>query len=60
MWIEKYCFQLEKVKDLKLFKLIDEPARKPFVTDEFARKIEEHNLTGFKLELVWDSEETGT
>lgn len=56
MYFEKYCFIPEKVKDLKIFKLVDEPVRKPFVTDEFAKKIEEHKLTGFKLELVWDSD----
>lgn len=56
MYFKKYCFIPEKVKDLKIFKLIDEPARKPFVTDDFAKKIEEHHLTGFDLELVWDSD----
>lgn len=58
MWIEKYCFCPEKVKDLKVFKLVNAARGKPFVTDEFARKIEEKKLTGFKLELVWDSDKT--
>lgn len=56
MWFKKYSFIPEKLQNLKLFKLIDEPQRDPFVTEEFMNKIEEKNLTGFKLKLVWDSD----
>lgn len=40
-----------------IFKLIDEPRRSPFVSEKFKKAVEDNNLTGFKFELVWDSEE---
>jgi len=49
MWIEKYCFCPEKVKDLKVFKLVNEARGKPFVTDEFARKLRRTT----SLDLNW-------
>lgn len=52
----KYEFIENIVKDKHIFKIIDEPTRRPFVSDEFKRRVEESGLTGFKFELVWDSE----
>ncbi|RCX13019.1 hypothetical protein DFR58_11976 [Anaerobacterium chartisolvens] len=52
----KYAFDISKVKNEHLFKIVDEPLRRPFVSDEFRNRILENNLTGFKFELVWDSD----
>lgn len=56
MCFNKYAFIEEKVKGKHIFKIIDEPRRSPFVSDEFKKLVEESNLTGFKFVLVWDSE----
>lgn len=52
----KYEFIKEKVEGQHIFKIIDEPLRRPFVSDEFRQRVLESNLKGFKFELVWDSE----
>lgn len=59
MMFEKYAFK--KCKELMnhhIFKIVDEPLRWAFVSDEFKRVVEENELTGFIFELVWDSEES--
>ncbi len=56
MRFKSYVFKKEVVKDKHIFKIIDEPLRKPFVSDEFRQRIIEHQLTGFDFRLVWDSE----
>lgn len=57
MKFTKYAFDLDKIKGIHLFKISDEPLKRPFVSDEFRNRVIESNLTGFKFELVWDSEE---
>lgn len=52
-----YVFNEEKTKGMNLFKLKDEPLKRPFVSDEFRKRVIDNNLTGFKFELVWDSEQ---
>lgn len=56
MLFEKYAFIPSKVIGISLFKIIDEPLRFPFVSDEFKNKVEENDLKGFKFELAWECE----
>ncbi|WP_139796394.1 imm11 family protein [Sporomusa malonica] len=56
MLFNKYAFKPECVKGKHIFKIIDEPVRRPFVSDEFRNSVLENGLVGFKFELVWDSE----
>lgn len=57
MRFTKYAFDISKVSSEHLFKIVDEPLRRPFVSDEFRDRILSNNLTGFKFELAWDSDE---
>ncbi|KNF07337.1 hypothetical protein CLPU_18c00190 [Gottschalkia purinilytica] len=57
MRFEKYVFKEECVKGNNIFKIVDEPKSKVFVSDKFREKVLESGLTGFKFDLVWDSEE---
>ena len=57
MSFKKYVFKSDKIKDVPIFKIIDEPTRWAFVSDKFKQTVEENNLEGFDFELVWDSEE---
>ena len=52
----KYAFDEKKVKDVDIFKLKGFERNRPFVSDNFRNIVIENNLTGFKFELVWDSE----
>lgn len=52
-----YVFNEEKIKGMHLFKIKDEPLKRPFVSDKFRKKVIDNNLTGFKFELAWDSEQ---
>ena len=55
--IEKYAFRnCAELKKHNIFKIIDEPQTRPFVSDEFKNAVEQNNLTGFLFELVWDSD----
>lgn len=57
MCFEKYAFRIcEELTRSNIFKIVDEPLRWAFVSDQFKRTVEEHNLTGFVFKLVWDSE----
>lgn len=58
MRFEKYAFIENAIVKKHIFKIIDEPLRKPFVSDEFRQRIVDHGLKGFKFELVWDSEKS--
>jgi hypothetical protein len=40
-----------------MFKIIDEPTRKAFVSDAFRDTVLNNNLTGFKFKFIWDSEQ---
>ena len=57
MRFKKYYFKPEIISNEHIFKIKDMPLSAPFVSDEFKKVVEENNLTGFKFELVWDSEE---
>lgn len=57
MKFSKYVFDRNKIKNCgDIFKLFDEPLKRPFVSDNFRNKVIENNLVGFKFELAWDSE----
>ena len=55
MKFTKYVFTERKIKGLHLFKIKDEPLKRPFVSEEFRKRVMDNNLTGFKFELAWDS-----
>ena len=58
MVFEKYAFRIcDELVQNYIFKIIDEPLRRAFVSEKFKNAVEENNLTGFKFRLVWDSEE---
>jgi hypothetical protein len=52
----KYSFKEHILKDKHIFKIVDEPRRRPFVSDVFRRKVLDEGLEGFYFKLVWDSE----
>ena len=52
----KLAFVEEKVRDNHIFKLVEKKLTSVYVSDEFRQRILDNNLTGFKFELVWDSE----
>ena len=56
MRFTKYAFYEEKVKEIDIFKISDEPLKRPLVSDEFRKRVIDNNLKGFKFELAWDSE----
>lgn len=57
MLFEKYAFRMcGELKSSHIFKIVDEPLRWAFVSEEFKRTVEENGLTGFDFKLVWDSE----
>lgn len=58
MRFTKYAFDEKKVEGVHLFKIKDEPLKRPFVSDDFKERILDNNLTGFKFELAWDSEKS--
>lgn len=58
MRFQKYAFRMcDDLFDNNIFKIIDEPRRRPFVSEKFKQTVEENKLTGFEFRLVWDSEE---
>ena len=57
MRFTKYVFDEEKIKGVNLFKIKDEPLKRPFVSDEFRKRVFDNNLIGFKFELAWESEQ---
>lgn len=57
MVIEKYVFKkCDALVNHNIFKIVDEPGRKAFVSDSFKQTAEDNKLSGFKFELVWDSD----
>lgn len=52
----KYEFIEDIVRGKHIFKIVDEPLRRPFVSNEFRLKVQSNNLKGFKFELAWNSE----
>lgn len=55
MRFTKYVFDEKKIVGVNLFKTKDEPLKRPFVSEEFRKRVVENQLTGFKFELAWDS-----
>ncbi len=53
----KYVFDEKTIEEMNLFKIKDESLKRPFVSETFRKRVIDSNLTGFKFELVWDSEE---
>ena len=53
---DKYSFIERKVSGINIFKIIDQPWSYIFLSDKFKETVEKSELTGFKFELVWDSE----
>lgn len=58
MRFTKYSFNADILKGHCIFKIKDEPLKRPFVSDEFKAVVMKNGLTGFKFELAWDSEST--
>lgn len=57
MAFQKYAFRsCDELLDNNIFKIVDEPTRRAFVSDKFKQTVE-GNLLGFKFKLVWDSEQ---
>lgn len=56
MLFNKYAFNPDCVNGKHIFKIVDEPVRRPFVSDEFRNRVLDNELVGFKFDLVWDSE----
>lgn len=56
MRFEKYAFDGSKIGNAQIFKIVDEPLKRPFVSDEFRNKVIDNNLVGFIFKLAWDSE----
>ena len=57
MRFKKYAFIESAIVGNEIFKIKDEPLKRPFVTTKFKDIVENSNLTGFKFELVWNSDE---
>lgn len=57
MLFEKYVFKKSDVlMNYNIFKIVDEPEGDAFVSDYFKQIVEDNKLSGFKFELVWDSD----
>ena len=56
MVFEKYSFVEEKVRNEDIFRIVDMPYYRPFVSDRFKEVIEANDFKGFIFKLVWDSE----
>lgn len=57
MLFTEYAFRMESdIGSHHIFKIIDEPRRGVFVSDQFRETVERHKLTGFKFRLAWDSD----
>lgn len=58
MAFQKYFFrECDALNRCNIFKIIDEPTRRAFVSDKVKAAIEENSLKGFSLRLVWDNGE---
>lgn len=60
MVFEKYAFHLGCVQERNIFKIIDEPGKRAFVSDTFRERVLNSGLKGFQFTLVWDSVEGPT
>lgn len=58
MVFQKYAFRVcDELKKHQIFKIADEARRGAFVSEEFKEAVEKNELTGFRFELAWDSEQ---
>lgn len=58
MAFQKYSFKdTEQLEKCNIFKIVDEPRRRAFVSEDFKKLVEENGLEGFIFKLVWDSSE---
>lgn len=58
MAFEKYAFRIcDELQNNDIFKIVDEPLRRAFVSEKFKNIVEENNLSGFIFKLVWDSDQ---
>lgn len=56
MAFTKVSFCKEKIQGNHIFKLVERRFSSVYVSDEFRQRIIDNNLTGFRFELIWDSE----
>ncbi len=49
----RYEFIKEKLMNTHIFKIKDEPSKRPFVSDTFRNRVLEYGLKGFEFEEVW-------
>ena len=57
MRFEKYAFKIcDELLNNNIFKIVDEPRRRAFVSDVFKETVEKNHLSGFDFRLVWASE----
>lgn len=55
---QKYAFNLcDELISNNIFKIVDEPKRRAFVSESFVNTAVENDLKGFDFRLVWDSDE---
>ena len=54
----EYAFDAKKIKGVHIFKIKDEPLKRPFVSEQFKKAVEENSLTGFRFELAWNGQQT--
>lgn len=53
----EYAFDAKKIEGVHIFKIKDEPLKRPFVSEKFKKTVEENRLTGFRFELAWNNEQ---
>lgn len=54
MRFTKYGFCKDKVINTPIFKISDEPSKRPFVSDTFRSCVLEYGLKGFEFKEVWN------
>ncbi|MGC9357759.1 MAG: imm11 family protein [Anaerolineae bacterium] len=56
MRVLRYSFHEERLADLTIFKIPEEPLKMVFVTRDFVRRVQNKGLTGFRFQLLATSE----
>lgn len=54
LFVQRYVLRGELLRDVRIFRLKDEPLRAAFVTEPVVEAIRKSGLRGFLFELVWD------
>ena len=57
MQILRYRFHTERLADLDIFKIPEEPLKTVFVSRAFVRRVQDAHLIGFRFELAFTTEE---